>query len=234
MSRPRVEPVRHLGRLALVTLGLNGVIGGGIFVLPAQVAALSGPTSLIAYLLAGAVALGIGTSLAFLGARFEVSGGPYAYAARAFGPAAGFQVGWLFTLARLTAMANLLNGAALYLGALVPRLAESGPRAAVILVAAAVVLGVLVAGIRQTALAAEILAAAKVLPLLLIGVAGLWLVAPERLQPAPLEPGSMLRSVLLLIYAFTGFETLTVPAEEARAPRRDIPFALVATLSIVC
>jgi amino acid transporter len=234
VSRPRVEPVRHLGRLALITLGLNGVIGGGIFVLPAQVAALSGASSTIAYLLAGAVALGIGTSLALLGARFETSGGPYAYAAAAFGPAAGFQVGWLFCLARLTAMANLLNGAALYLGALLPRLAEPGPRAALILAAAAVVLGVLVAGIRQTALAAEVLAVAKVAPLLLLGVAGLWLVGPERLRPEAVEPGSMLRSVLLLIYAFTGFETLTVPAEEARAPRRDIPIALGATLGIVC
>jgi len=234
VSRPRVEPVRHLGRLALVTLGLNGVIGGGIFVLPAQVAALSGAASTIAYLLAGAVALGIGTSLAFLGARFETSGGPYAYAAAAFGPVAGFQVGWLFCLARLTAMANLLNGAALYLGALLPRLAEPGPRALLILAAAAIVLGVLVAGIRQTALAAEALAVAKVAPLLLLGVAGLWLVAPEHLRPAAVEPGSLLRSVLLLIYAFTGFETLTVPAEEARAPRRDIPIALGATLGIVC
>jgi amino acid transporter len=131
-------------------------------------------------------------------------------------------------------MANLLNGAALYLGALVPLLARPGPRAALILAAAAIVLGVLVAGIRQTALAAEVLAVAKVTPLLLLGVAGLWLVSPERLHPAPVEPASMLRSVLLLIYAFTGFETLTVPAEEARRPTRDIPMALGATLGIVC
>lgn len=234
MSRPRVEPVRHLGRLALVTLGLNGVIGGGIFVLPAQVAALSGAASTIAYVLAGATALGIGASLALLGRRFETSGGPYAYASAAFGPAAGFQVGWLFCLARLTAMANLLNGAALYVGALLPDFALPGPRAAFILAAAAIVLGVLVAGIRQTALAAEVLALAKVAPLLLVGVAGLWLMSPERLAPAAVEPGSMLRSVLLLIYAFTGFETLTVPAEEARAPRRDIPVALGVTLGIVC
>ena len=234
MTGAGVAPIRHLGRLALVAIGLNSVIGGGIFILPATVTALVGPASLFAYVAAAAIVFGIGSALARLAAHHENSGGPYAYVERAFGPFAGFQIGWLFCLARLTALANLLNGAALYLGALVPWLARPLPRALLILACAAAITGILLGGIRRTAAAADILAVAKLAPLVLIGLAGLVLVDPVHLQPAPVEPGPFVRSVLLLIYAFTGFEVLTVPAEESLQPRRDVPAALRATLLIVC
>jgi len=234
VTRSGVAPVRHLGRGALVAVGLNSVIGGGIFILPATVAALAGATSLFAYAAAAAIVFGIGTTLARLATRHETSGGPYAYVEAAFGPFAGFQVGWLFCLARLTALANLLNGAALYLGALWPVLARPLPRALLILACAALVTAILLSGIRRTATTAELLALAKVLPLVALGVLGLFLVDPARLQPAPVEPLSFARAVLLLIYAFTGFEILTVPAEESLDPRRDMPSALRLTLAAVC
>jgi basic amino acid/polyamine antiporter, APA family len=234
VSRSGVAPVRHLGRGALVAVGLNSVIGGGIFILPATVAALAGSTSLFAYGAAAAIAFGIGTTLARLATRHEASGGPYTYVEAAFGPFAGFQIGWLFCLARLTALANLLNGAALYLGALWPALGRPLPRAILILACVALVTGILVSGIRRTATAADLLALAKVLPLVALGLAGLLLVDPSRLLPAPVGPGSFARAVLLLIYAFTGFEILTVPAEESLDPRRDMPSALRLTLAAVC
>lgn len=229
-----VRPVRHLGPVRLVAVGLNSVIGGGIFILPATVAALLGRSSLVAYLLAGAVVLGIGTVLGRLASGFDVSGGPYAYVEQAFGPLAGFQIGWLFWLARTTAMGNLMNGAALYLGALWPALAEPLPRAAVITLCAFIVTGINIAGIRHTATASNLFAALKVVPLLLVGLAGLMLIDAQRLVPGSIEPQALLRAVLLLIYAFTGFETLTVPAEESLQPRRDMPRALLATVVIVC
>ena len=229
-----VRPVRHLGPARLVAVGLNSVIGGGIFILPATVAALLGRSSLVAYLLAGAVVLGIGTVLGRLASGFDASGGPYAYVERAFGPLAGFQIGWLFWLARTTAMGNLMNGAALYLGALWPALAEPLPRAAVIVLCALLVTGINIAGIRQTAAASNLFAVLKVVPLIVVGLAGWMLIDLQRLVPGPMEPQALLRAVLLLIYAFTGFETLTVPAEESLQPRRDMPRALLATVLIVC
>lgn len=234
MTGSGAVPVRHLGRPALVGIGLNSVIGGGIFILPATVAALVGPASLFAYVAAGTIVFGIGTTMARLAARHEASGGPYAYVEGAFGPFAGFQIGWLFCVARLTALANLLNGAALYLGALVPWLAEPVPRALLILGCAAVITTILVGGISRTAATTNLLAVVKIVPLVLLGLAGLALVDPGHLKPAPVEPGSFLRSVLLLIFAFTGFEILTVPAEESLQPRRDVPAALRITLVTVC
>jgi amino acid transporter len=216
-------------------VGLNSVIGGGIFVLPASVAGLIGPASLVAFLVAGLLVLGIGSTLGRLASGCDTSGGPYAYVERAFGPLAGFQAGWLFCLARFTAMANLLNGVGLYLGALVPGLARPWPRAGVILLVAAGVTALNIAGIRQTSNASNLLAVLKLAPLIVVGTAGLLLVDPARLAMAGAPPPlAFLRSVLLLLYAFTGFEILTVPAEEALHPRSDMPRALTLTVGMIC
>lgn len=229
-----VAPLRHLGRLRLASIGLNSVIGGGIFILPATVAGLVGPASLFAFLVAAGTVVGIGLTLGRLAARFESSGGPYAYVERAFGPFAGFQVGWLFCLARLTAFANLLNGASLYLGALLPALARREAQVAIITGCAALLVVINASGIRQTSGVANVLAIVKIAPLLALGVAGIFLIEPARLVPSAVAPDAFLRSVLLLIFAFTGFEVLTVPAEESLRPRSDIPFALVLTIGVVC
>ncbi|PYS97311.1 MAG: hypothetical protein DMF50_00990 [Acidobacteria bacterium] len=229
-----VAPLRHLGRIRLVAVGINSVIGGGIFILPATVTALIGAAGLPAYAVAGVVVVGIGLTLASLAARHEASGGPYLYVHRAFGSFAGFQVGWLFCLARLTAMAGLMNGFAQYLGALAPWGTGLLPRTAMVLCCAGAVVGLNVAGIRHTSGAANLLAVVKVVPLVALGLAGLCFIRAERLVPTPFAPMDFLRAVLLLLYAFSGFEILTVPAEESLRPRRDLPFALIATILCVC
>jgi basic amino acid/polyamine antiporter, APA family len=231
---PAAAPYRHLGRARLIAVGINSVVGGGIFILPATVAGLIGAASVPAYLIAGTVVAGVGWTLAALAARHEASGGPYLYVERAFGPFAGFQAGWLFCLARLSAMANLMNGFAQYLCTLVPSGSAGAARIFFVLVCAAGVVGINIAGIKATSHAAGLLAFAKAAPLLLLGFAGLFYVRAENFVSIPFPPADFLRAVVLLIFAFSGFEILTVPAEEALDPRRDIPFALFATIGTVC
>ena len=230
----RIEPLRHLGRFRLVAIGINSVIGGGIFILPAEVAGLIGPTSIVAYVVAGVVVIGVGLALASLASRYETSGGPYLYVRGAFGEFAGFQTGWLFCLARLTAMAGLVNGFARYLGALLPWAADPIGRAAAIIACSAVIISINMIGIRQTSGASNLFAVAKVLPLIILAIGGLFFLHAENFTPQSFEGMSFLRAVLLLIFAFSGFEILTVPAEESHRPRRDIPFAVIATILTVC
>ncbi len=231
---PSVAPLRHLGRFRLVAVGINSVIGGGIFIMPAEVAGLIGPASIAAYVLAGFVVMGVGLALASLASRYETSGGPYLYVRSAFGEFAGFQVGWLFCLARLTAMANLVNGFARYLGALLPWAAHPTGRVAVIAACAALIMTINMIGIRQTSGATNLFAFAKVVPLVILGLGGLFFLHAENFTLTPVEPLSFLRSVLLLIFVFSGFEILTVPAEESLRPRRDMPYAVIATVLAVC
>jgi amino acid transporter len=229
-----VTPLRHLGRLRLVALGINSVIGGGIFILPAEVTRLLGSSAIFAYVVAGLVVIGVGLALASLSSRHEMSGGPYVYVHRVFGEFAGFQVGWLFCLARLTAMAGLVNGFGRYLGALLPWAATPFGRALVIIGCSVAITTINMIGIRQTSSASNLFTVAKVVPLVVLAIAGLFFLRLENLVPVPVEPMSFVRAVLLLIWAFSGFEILTVPAEESLRPRRDMPFALIATILTVC
>src|SRR3989442_12267563 len=93
----RIEPLRHLGRFRLVAIGINSVIGGGIFILPAEVAGLIGPTSILAYVVPGVVAIGVGLALASLASRYETPGGPYLYVPGASGGSPGLPPGGLFS-----------------------------------------------------------------------------------------------------------------------------------------
>jgi amino acid transporter len=229
-----VRPIRHLGPVRIAGLGINSVIGGGIFVLPAVVAALAGPASLFAYAAAGAFVFGVGLVLAQLASRHDLSGGPYRYVQHAFGGFWGFQAGWLFCLARLSAAASLLNAFARYLGGIVPGGSGLAGRALLVAAAALFITGTNIAGIRQTARATTFLAAIKIAPLLALGIAGLAFVDPALLRPAPVEPMAFLRAVLLLTFAFSGFEIATVSAEESLRPRRDVPLALMITIASVC
>src|SRR2546428_7210166 len=121
--------LRVVGFPGLTASAVNGVIGSGIVVLPATVAALLGPVSPAAYLLAALVAALVVACFAEAGSLFDRTGGPYLYAREAFGPFVGFQVGWAFFLSRLAAAAAIGNAFASYLGYLWPRAVAGAGRA---------------------------------------------------------------------------------------------------------
>ena len=90
MANP-APPVRAIGWLSLTAIAVNGMVGAGILILPANVAQLLGGNSLLAYLLAGAAVILVALCFAEAGSMFERSGGPYLYTREAFGPFAGFK-----------------------------------------------------------------------------------------------------------------------------------------------
>src|SRR5262245_49302349 len=101
--------VRGIGRWSLTAVAVNGIIGAGIFRLPSEVYADIGPYSVFAFLACAAVVVCIILCFAEVGSRYAASGGPYLYAREAFGPAVGFEVGWLIWVARVTAFAANCN-----------------------------------------------------------------------------------------------------------------------------
>src|SRR5713101_6766746 len=101
--------VRGIRRWDLIALTINGIIGAGIFGLPAKIYSLIGSYSLIAFVSCALVVMLIILCFAEVGSRFDETGGPYLYAREAFGPTVAFEVGWLIWLARLTAFAANCN-----------------------------------------------------------------------------------------------------------------------------
>jgi len=92
----------HLQRVLrtpeVLFIGINGVVGGRIFLLPGQVAQSAGAAAVWAYLAASFVVVLIGLSFAEVSTMYDRTGGPLVYAEEAMGKTAGFTVGWMVWL----------------------------------------------------------------------------------------------------------------------------------------
>lgn len=226
--------VRGIRRWDLVALGINFVVGAGIFGLPSKVYGLSGSASLIAYLICAAAVILIVLCFAEVSSRFTETGGPYLYAREAFGSLVGFEVGWLRWLSGITSFAANSNLLVDYLSYFWPIASGGLWRALLITTLTLLLTSINVIGVRDTAVVSNIFAVGKLLPLLLFIVVGLFFVNPQALAVtvAP-SYATLSASVLLLVYAFSGFESMPVPAGEVRDPQRNVPFALFTTIAVV-
>ena len=217
---------------------VNSVIGSGVFGLPSPVAAYVGELSPLAVLLAGAGMGVIFACFAEVASRFQEAGGPYLYARTAFGPLVGIQTAWLLYLGQVTALAANVNLFVIYLAEFWPHADAPLPRALVITVLVGVLALINVCGVRAGTQVSNFFTAAKLVPLFAVIILGLFVLS-ARHAPAPVaEPaaqgaGQWLKAVLLIIFAYGGFETALAPMSEAKNPRRDAPFALFTAL-IVC
>jgi amino acid transporter len=225
---------RALGRWDLTAFGINIVIGGSVFLTPSLVAAQLGNWSPIAVVLVGLAVLCIALSYAEVGSRFDSTGGPYLYTLAAFGRFVAFEVGWMSWFTRIASIASLVNGLAIAVGYYAPAMSAGLPRATLI---AGVIAGLAilnVRGIRQSALFIDGITIAKLVPLVVFIVTGLFFVDWSRLAPLPeLSAPQIGAGALLLIYAYGGYEVMGVPAGETRRPRVDLAFAMVTTI-VVC
>jgi basic amino acid/polyamine antiporter, APA family len=224
--------VRAVGLFSLTAISVNGVVGAGIFVMPATVAALLGPASPLAYLLAGAAAILIALSFAEAGSFYDRTGGPYIYAREAFGDFVGFEVGWMFLFARLAGSAAVANAFAAYCAFFRPEFGTPIGRAIVISVAIAAIGALNYAGVQYGAIIVNILTIGKLLPLFVFCGVGLFMIDWHAVLPRAAPAFGPLREAsLVLLFALGGFEFASVPSEEAIDSRRHVPFALVAGLA---
>jgi amino acid transporter len=229
---------RHLGLFGLWLLVVNGLIGAGIFGLPGGATKLAGEYSPLIYVFCALLILPILLCMAELASYFRGSGGPVRYGTAAFGPFIGFQAGWLYYIARLVSFAA--NSVLLVdsIGYFWPA-AIAGFNRVMLLAAIIVSLTLLnVVGSVRAMRSLALLTVIKFAVLLLLVVAGASLLGAELLPEFnPLtvfdSPYDIGGATLLLIYAFVGFESVVVPAGEAKNPARDMPRALILGLLLV-
>ncbi|MEJ2382940.1 MAG: APC family permease [Xanthomonadales bacterium] len=225
---------REIGKWGFGAIALNGTIGAGIFALPAIAVQQASWFSPWVFALCGALIMAIVLVFARVASFVGDTGGPVAYAASAFGPFAGFQAGWLLTLSRAAAFAANAHLMVTYAAWFIPSLAAGPMHTAMVLVLCLVLAIVNVLGVRQGMLALFVLTALKLLPLLLLIALGLGQLRPELFSRDALPPlDSLGETMLVVFYAFVGFESAAIPAGEARNPRRDIPLALVRTVLVI-
>lgn len=226
---------RAVGRWQLYALSVNDVIGSGIYLLPAAAAALLGPASLWAVLLAGVAVSLLVLCYAQAASYFDQPGGGYLYAREAFGDFIGFEVGWMLLLPRIASAAALSNGLAEAVTHFWPGAASGTMRIAIIAGSLGFLVAVNVVGVRAAARTGVFLSIAKVLPLLMFIAIGAAHVDASLARPLAEPPPmhALGEAALLLLFAYAGFENLPAAAGEYRNPRRDVPFAMLSMIATV-
>lgn len=226
--------VRAISRWEVVGLSINDVIGSGVYLLPAAAAALLGPTSVWAVILAGLAVGLLVLCFAEASSYFDEPGGGYLYTREAFGRFIGFEVGWMTWLARIASVAALSNGLALATGHLWPTVQTGWPRALLITGSLLLLTWINVVGVKEGARTAVALVIIKMLPLVLFVVAGVFFVDWSRVTAFEAPPTATLgEAALLLLFAYAGFENTAAAAGEYKNPQRDVPFALLTMILIV-
>lgn len=227
-----IKPPRTVGLFGTALLPLNGMVGAGIFALPAILYAAVGNFAPWMILLGGILFFPLIFVFASLGRRFDHSGGPMLYGEAAFGPFVGFQAGWMRYASALAAMAANAHVVISYLAALWPVL--EGPVARPLAVALFILAFTLINlfGMTKAMGVLGSMTLVKLLPLAGFIVAAIAMGSPAIGFALP-EFTAFETVVLLTFYAFIGFENVSMPAGEMRSPKRDIPIALIGILAFV-
>jgi amino acid transporter len=225
--------VRVIGRWALTGLVLNSIIGSGIFGLPSLVAGKLGAASPWAYLIAAAGVGVIMACFAEVGSRFREAGGPYLYAREAFGRFAGIQMAWVSWLVRLTASAANANLFVIYLAEFWAPANGRVPRVLIITILVGMLAAVNFRGVSAGTQISNIFIVAKLLPLTLFVMLGVFFLHAGSFRVGTTAPhGAWLDAILVLVFAYGGFEAALFPMSEAKNPQRDVPFSLFTALAV--
>jgi APA family basic amino acid/polyamine antiporter len=231
------ELIRSIGRWSFAALVLNTIIGTGVFILPGTVAARLGWMGLTTWIVAAFVTAAMILCFAEVASRFSVAGGAYLFTQAAFGRFTGIQIGWLAYVSRTTAAAVQANLFTAYLAEFIP---AAGTRLGGLIVTT-LFIGFLAAvnlrSVRSGAQLSNVFAVVKLTSLLAFGALGIFWLASSRAGAGPVaaevSATSWLQMLLLLMFAFGGFESALMPLAEAKDPQRDAPFALLVGLGLV-
>ena len=221
--------VRVIGTGALGLSVVNMVVGAGIFVMPGLVAAVIGPAAILAYLICSVTVALVFLCFAEVGSRVSRSGGAYAYVEEAFGPFVGFIASILFwfgfsALADAAITVIMVDSIAI----VVPILGESIPRAVFIIALLTFLAAVNIRGVKAGVRLYIFNTLAKLVPLLLLVGAGLFVINIDYLAiPEWPSAASIGASTILLFYAFNGAESALNASGEIQNPSKTVPLGLL-------
>jgi amino acid transporter len=225
------ELPRRIGLVGSFALAFNGTVAASIFALPATLAADFGAFSPLLFPIVAFAAMLIVIPFSLSAAAFPESGGPAAYGA-VFGRFAGVEAGWIYYVARATAFAANANVLTAYLARWLAGADEGALRISLLLAATTLFAAINIAGVRRSIGLLAALAVLKAVPLFVAAGAALALTFP---WPAPAPAPTLTEfeaGLLIVFYAFVGFENAEIPAGETKAPSRNLPRAILITIGV--
>ena len=229
MSDKTKDLKRVVGVSGLTLTIINGTIGAGIFTLPAIVCLQMGGFGIYAYLFCSIMLGAIMLCYMEIGARVTSSGGSYAYVEAAFGPFAGFIVNWLYFLGwGALGSAAVINITADSLTTLFPVLANPLLRIFLFVVMLGFMVLINVRGAKLTLKFLKVISLIKLVPLIALIVLGFGQIKSTNLQWQHLPTIKTFGdTVLVLFFAFAGFETSLNVSGEIKNPKRTIPLGIL-------
>ncbi len=228
-----------LNTFDVTSLVVGSIIGADVYVATAIGAKLIGPASLVVWVLAGTMAMVIALSFAHCVLILPKVGGPYAFVREAFNPFAGFMVGWGLLLAEWFSLAVFPVAFTQYFVFFDPGISDLG-RALLKGTFIAIILLTNLVGVKAAGRVNDGLTIAKLAPLLLIVLGGLAFlgVQPGKFESnfRPLLTGDLSafgRALVLIFWAYAGFELSTIPTDEVDRPAKTVPRAILIGMLIV-
>lgn len=228
-----------LGFWSIVLLGINAIIGSGIFGLPGKAYAKMGPASILVLIFCMVLAVSIALCFAEASSWFDENGGPYLYAKEAFGEFIGFEVGFMKWAIGMIAWAAMANFFAITLSTIWPAAAEPFYKN-IIITFVLVSLGIMnIMGVKISKIVNDSITIGKLIPLLVFIVVGIFFIKGSNFKPFVIIPEghtgttAFVAASISLFYAFTGFESLAVAAKDMKNPKKNVPKALVTVMALV-
>lgn len=222
---------RTIGIGGSALLSFNGVVGAAIFALPATLLVDWGSFSPWLFVIVGAAALLVILPFAWSAAAFRESGGPATYGL-VYGRLAGFELGWLYYVAKVGALAANLNVVADYAGRWWAGVGHGVGRVFII-VAVCVALAVInIFGMKRALAALSGFTVLKALPLFAAGITAVILFGPPPAPFLPVGKATVEAGFLVVFYSFAGFENAVVPTGETKEPDKTLPRAIVVTILV--
>lgn len=226
-----------LGFWSIVLLGINGIIGSGIFLLPNKAVGLIGPASLLVMIFDMFLVLAITFCFAEASGLFKDNGGAYIYAKEAFGDFIGYEVGFLTWMTRVIAFSTMGVGFATALAGIMPSLADDFMKNVIVTVIFAILAGVNLFGVPLYKIVQNVATIAKLVPFVLFIGIGIFFIEPSNFTPlfpgGEYTPGTFGAAAVMLFFAFTGFESIAVAAAEMENPQKNLPRATIITIFVV-
>lgn len=227
--------VRAFGTTLLAAAIVNIIVGGGIFALPGRLAETLGPAAPFAFVLGALLMVPVVLCFAAAGSRATATGGPYSYGREAFGSFAGFNFGALTWISNVTGCAGVAAALVDQAARVWPVAGQVGMRSLLLVLLFALLAAINLRGVQLGARAIGVLAAAKLTPLVLLALLGIWFIDPAQLSvpewPAWEHWG---QAMILVLFAYAGMESALVPTGEVVDPGRAVPrAALVAILCVI-
>ena len=232
-----MELKRNLTYFDLMNIVIGAIVGSDIYIIPGLTAGLIGPFAIVIWILGGAVSMVLVMVFAYCSFYVPNVGGSYAYVTTAFDRFYGFIAGWSMCIAEIVALPVFAIVFTNYLVYFIPLDYGAQIVVRILFISAAVLINIY--GVKAAGRVNDVLTIAKLFPLLMIIVLGIgsMLLNPHlfgNYSPfAPVGLGNFGTVVVLIFWAYAGFELGSMPASEVVDPKRNVPRALISGMAIV-